>query len=250
MAAGKKYFIPLESNPALFTELIHDLGMSRRLAFHDLLTLSASGADADLLGFVPRPALALVVVVPAPDGYADRLAKEEEKDIPAHDKCGDDEDVMFYYQTIGNACGLYATLHAVSNGGARAFVEPNSHIARLIERCTPLDRAGRIAALESDERLAAVHAAVGARGNTAPPEDVTAEPPFAYMTFVKSAKSGRLYQLEGCRKGPVDLGCVLGPDEDLLCGKALDAVAAFARGAGRGADVGYSALVLSVTEGV
>lgn len=119
MAAGKKYFIPLESDPELFTELIHRLGMPKRLAFHDLLTLAPS--DTELLAFVPRPALALVVVIPAPDGYTVRLA-EEEKDVPAHDKKGDEEDAMFYQQTIVNACGLYATLHAVSNGDAREFV--------------------------------------------------------------------------------------------------------------------------------
>ncbi|KAI3338340.1 ubiquitin C-terminal hydrolase L3 [Ustulina deusta] len=245
MAAGKKYFIPLESNPELFTELIHTLGMSKRLAFHDLLTLSPS--DEDLLSFVPRPALALVLVIPAPEGYTARL-REEEKDVPPHGKKGDEEDVVFYHQTIGNACGLYATLHAVSNGEARAFVEPSTHLSRLIERCAPLDSAQRIEALESDEQLAAVHASVASRGNTAPPADITVEALFAYMTFVKSRMSGRLYQLEGCRKAPVDLDCVLREDEDLLSGKALDAVRKFVEDAGKGVAVGYSALALSVTE--
>ncbi|KAI0533517.1 ubiquitin C-terminal hydrolase L3 [Xylaria digitata] len=246
MAVGKKYFIPLESNPELFTELIHELGMSRRLAFHDLLTLSP--ADADLLASVPRPALALILVIPAPEGYTARL-RDEEKDVAPHDKKGDEEDVMFYHQTIGNACGLYATLHAVSNGDARAFVEPNSHIARLIEHCTPLCSAQRIEALESDAQLAAAHASVASRGNTAPPADITVEADFAYMTFVKSSKSGRLYQLEGCRKAPVYLGCVLDGSEDMLSRKALDAVGRFVQDAGKGVAVGYSALALSVTEG-
>ncbi|KAI0438725.1 Coproporphyrinogen III oxidase [Xylaria telfairii] len=238
------YFIPLESDPELFTELIHTLGMSSRLAFHDLLTLSPS--DGELLAPVPRPALALIFVIPAPDGYTVRLA-EEERDMPAHDKSGDEEDVVFFYQTIGNACGLYATLHAVSNGDARGFVEPNTHIARLIEQCAPLNRAQRIAALESDAELAAAHASVGPRGSTAPPADITEEPHFAYMTFVKSRKSGRLYQLEGCRKGPVDLGCVLSEEEDMLSEKALEAVRKFVEEAGKGVTVGYSAMALSVT---
>jgi ubiquitin carboxyl-terminal hydrolase L3 len=119
MAIDKKHFIPLESDPELFTELIHRLGMSKRLAFHDVLTLSPS--DGELLAFVPRPALALILVIPAPEGYTVRLG-EEEKDVAAHDKTGDEEDVVFYYQTIGHACGLYATLHAVSNGDARGLV--------------------------------------------------------------------------------------------------------------------------------
>lgn len=125
MAPGdKKHFIPLESNPALFTELIRALGMSRRLAFHDVLTLSPD--DAELLAFVPRPALALVLVVPAPAGYALRLEEEErEKDVGARDSGGGgdgDGDVVFFRQTIGNACGLFATLHAVCNGEARGFM--------------------------------------------------------------------------------------------------------------------------------
>ncbi|KAI8630778.1 ubiquitin C-terminal hydrolase L3 [Xylariaceae sp. FL1651] len=245
MATEKKWFIPLESNPELFTELIHRLGMSKRLAFHDLLTLSPS--ETDLLAFVPRPALALILVIPAPAGYTARLG-EEEKDIPAHDKKGDEEDVMFYYQTIGNACGLYALLHAVSNGDARGYIEPNTHISHLVTHCTPLDRAQRIAALEADERLAAAHASVGTRGDTAPPADITVHPDFAYMTFVKSSKSGRLYQLEGCRKGPVDLDCVLREDEDMLSEKALNAVKKFVEEEGKGIQVGYSAMALSVTE--
>lgn len=67
------------------------------------------------------------------------------------------------------------------------------------------------------------------------------------MTFVKSRKSGRLYQLEGCRKGPVDLGCVLSEEEDMLSEKALDAVKKFVEEAGKGVAVGYSAMTLSVT---
>lgn len=93
-----------------------------------------------------------------------------------------------------------------------------------------------------------MHASVASRGNTAPPADITVEALFAYMTFVKSRMSGRLYQLEGCRKAPVDLDCVLREDEDLLSGKALDAVRKFVEDAGKGVAVGYSALALSVTE--
>ncbi|KAI1745606.1 ubiquitin C-terminal hydrolase L3 [Xylaria scruposa] len=244
MATGKKHFIPLESDPVIFTDLIHTLGVSSRLAFHDLLTLSPS--DAELLAPVPRPALALILVIPAPEGYTVRLA-EEEKDIPVYDAKGDDEDAVFYEQTIGNACGLFAILHALSNGDARGFLEPNSHIARLVEHCAPLNRAQRIEALVSDEQLEAAHASVASRGSTAPPEDITKHAEGAYMTFVRSRKSGRLYQLESCRKGPVDLGCVLGEDEDMLSEKALNAVKKFVEEAGKGIAFGYSAMALSVS---
>ncbi|KAI1262305.1 ubiquitin C-terminal hydrolase L3 [Xylariaceae sp. FL1019] len=244
-----KYFIPLESNPELFTELIHRLGVSKNLSFFDLLTLSAS--DTYLLSFIPRPAHALILVIPAPMGYAKELDVVE-KDIPHHDKSGDEEDAMFYRQTIVNACGLYAILHAVSNGDTRKSVEPGSHIDQLISRCMPLKREERIASLESDDQLEAAHASVASRGDTAPPPDPTYEPQQAYMTFTKSSKTGHLHQLEGCRRGPIDLGVTLDYGEDMLSEKALTAVKKFVDEAGKGDDwygLGYSAMALCVTEG-
>jgi hypothetical protein len=52
-----KHFLPLESNPAVFNELIHLLGAEDEIAFEDVLTLD----DPEL---IPRPALAVVLVLP------------------------------------------------------------------------------------------------------------------------------------------------------------------------------------------
>ena len=113
----QKHFIPLESNPTLFTELAHRLGLSQDLAFHDVL----STEDADLLALVPRPTLALILVFPTSSSYETQLADEEKHNVD-YAKSGDEEDVMWYKQTINNACGLYGIMHAVSNGEAREFV--------------------------------------------------------------------------------------------------------------------------------
>ena len=48
----RKHYIPLESDPEIFTSLIHDLGFSEAVAFEDVLTLD----DPELIAFVPRPA--------------------------------------------------------------------------------------------------------------------------------------------------------------------------------------------------
>jgi len=114
--ANRKHFLPLESNPEVFTELSHRLGLSPSFAFHDVLSLD----DADLLAFVPRPALALVLVFPASGTYSADLA--EDKDTPEYSLCGDDEDAVWFKQTIHNACGLYGILHALSNGAARDHI--------------------------------------------------------------------------------------------------------------------------------
>jgi ubiquitin carboxyl-terminal hydrolase L3 len=116
MAYGKHY-IPLESNPVLFTHLINQIGVSPILAFHDVLSVD----DPELLAITPRPALALVLVFPTSSDYEKNL-EEQGRLIPDHYETGDGENVMWYKQPINNACGLYAILHAVSNGDARDFI--------------------------------------------------------------------------------------------------------------------------------
>ena len=113
----RKHYTALESNPDLFTELVHALGLSSALEFHDVLSLD----DAELLALVPRPTLALILVFPTSSDYETEIANKD-KDAIQYVKSGEDEDVVWYKQTINNACGLYGILHAVSNGAARDFI--------------------------------------------------------------------------------------------------------------------------------
>lgn len=116
----RKHYIPLESNPDLFTQLVHKLGVSRSLAFVDVLSID----DPDLLAFIPRPALALVLVFPTSDVYENEITKEDA--IKAEYSGRGEEDVIWFKQTINNACGLYGILHAVSNGEARNFIREST----------------------------------------------------------------------------------------------------------------------------
>jgi ubiquitin carboxyl-terminal hydrolase L3 len=114
----RKHFIPLESNPEVFTELIHRLGVPQSFEFQDVFSLH----DAGLL---PRPAYALVLVFPTTDAYEKRV-REEDNHLEPYQRNGADDDVLFFKQTINNACGLYAILHAVCNGGATAELSMQS----------------------------------------------------------------------------------------------------------------------------
>lgn len=109
-----KHFIPLESNPEVFTELIHKLGITNSLSFQDVLSLD----DPELLGFLPRPVHALILVFPTTEAY---MRRREVEDFEAKDYLdgADEKDVVFFRQTINNACGLYAILHAFCNGETR-----------------------------------------------------------------------------------------------------------------------------------
>lgn len=108
-----KHFIPLESNPEVFTELAHKLGLSASLEFEDVFSL-----DEELLALVPRPVLGLILVFPTTEEY-EKKVEDEDALLESFQSSEQSEDVVFFKQTINNACGLYAILHTVCNGEAR-----------------------------------------------------------------------------------------------------------------------------------
>lgn len=211
--ASAPAFIPLEANPQLMTTLLHTLGVSPALAVHDVYSLT----DPDLLAFIPRPALALLLVFPVSATYeSHRLA--EDALVPAYTGRGADEPVLWFRQTIRNACGLMGLLHAAANGAARGFVEAGSDLERIIQEATPLGPEERASLLEGEESLARAHRAAAEKGDTAAPgaeDDVELH----YVCFVKG-NDGRLWELDGRRKGPLERG-VLASGEDVLSEKAL-----------------------------
>ncbi|CAK3915949.1 Ubiquitin carboxyl-terminal hydrolase isozyme L3 [Lecanosticta acicola] len=212
-AKGKKTFVPLENNPEVFTELVHRLGVSPMVAFYDIYSID----DPDLLGFVPRPAHALIFIAPTPIYNKVRDKYDGPKNI-TYDACGEAEPVMWFRQTIGHACGLYSIVHAVGNGSARQFITPDSLIDGLLKKALPLKRVERADVLYHSEELERAHMACAVKGDSLAP---SAEEPvgFHFITFVKG-KDGNLWELEGSwnpiNRGPLD------ESEDMLSDKALD----------------------------
>ncbi|PQE06713.1 Ubiquitin carboxyl-terminal hydrolase isozyme L3 protein [Rutstroemia sp. NJR-2017a BBW] len=211
---GKKAFVPLENNPEVMTSLTHTLGLSTTLSFHDVFSID----DPSLLSFIPRPALALLLVFPVSKTYEEFRVKED-KDRVEYTGKGPDEPVIWYKQTIRNACGLIGLLHAVSNGGARGLVEPNTSLSTLLHDAIPLSPLERADLLYNSSALEAAHQQAASQGETAAPnaeDDVDLH----FVCFVKDAQN-RLWEMDGRRKGPVELG-QLGEEDDVLCQKALD----------------------------
>ena len=64
---------PLESNPEIFTQYLHQLGMSNQWAIGEVF-----GFDEELLAFLPQPVIAIIVNI-------ERLKKEEDKDKGSED---------------------------------------------------------------------------------------------------------------------------------------------------------------------
>lgn len=212
---GKKVFIPLENNPEVFNKLIHNLGVSEKLGFYDVYSID----EPDLLAMIPRPVHALIFITPAPMYYRVRENDPGSEEL-TYDGSGPDEPVTWYKQTIGNACGLIALLHSVSNGSAKEFIVPGSDLDNLLKQALPLKPLPRADLLYNSAELEKAHMAAAVTGDTVAP--ASQEPVgYHFISFVKG-ENGHLYDLEGGWGGPIDRG-VLADDEDLLSDKALEA---------------------------
>ncbi|KAF2659201.1 cysteine proteinase [Lophiostoma macrostomum CBS 122681] len=235
-----KRFVPLENNPEVMSELVHKLGLSQKLAFHDVFSID----DPDLLAFVPRPAYALLLIFPVSATY-EKFRVQEDKEKQEYEGHGPDEEVIWYKQTIGNACGLIGVLHGVSNGAARSLIEPDSNLAKLLNDAIPLKPLQRADLLYESQALETAHQSAAATGDTAAPSaDDNVD--LHYVCFVKSEKD-RLWEMDGRRKGPLDRG-ELAADEDVLSEKALElGVRSFLKREAEagGGDLRFSLIVLA-----
>jgi ubiquitin carboxyl-terminal hydrolase L3 len=78
-------------------------------------------------------------------------------------------------------------------------------------------------ALEDDEALEQAYAQVARKGDTQAPDNPEDWVDYHYVCFVKSHANSHLYQLDGDRKQPIDLG-VMAAEDDVLSDKCLSVV--------------------------
>ena len=217
-----KAFVPLENNPEVMTTLVHELGLSPTLQFHDVYSLT----EPSLLAFLPRPALALLLVFPVTATY-EKHRQDEDYSKQDYDGSGDGEDVVWFKQTIKNACGLIGLLHSVTNGPAREQIVENSDLHRLLKEAIPLKPTERAELLYKSQALEAAHQTAAQKGDTSAPT-ADAKVDLHFVAFVKD-KSGDLWELDGRRKGPINRGN-LGSEDDVLSEKGQElGVQAFLR---------------------
>ena len=216
---GQKQFVPLENNPLIFTDLVHKLGVSSDLEFHDIYSID----EPDLLALVPRPVHAIIFIAPA-DVYHRLRAQDTAAGLGTkkltYDGAGNQEPVIWFKQTIGHACGLIALLHSVCNGPAKQYIAHGSILDKILKEITPLKPLPRADVLYKSDALEEAHMSVAFKGDSKAP--LAAEPNgYHFISFVRG-KNGHLYELEGSWNGPIDRA-VLDEDDDVLSEKALEA---------------------------
>ncbi|KAF8635341.1 hypothetical protein AX15_000460 [Amanita polypyramis BW_CC] len=219
-------WIPLESNPDVFNLWAEKAGLvTSQACFHDVY-----GLDEELLALVPKPVKAVILLFPLDsETKAEREAEDEvlaKESQPLLDKT-----ILWIKQTIGNACGTMALLHALAN--TDVTITPESPLAQFIDQCkdkTPLERAQH---LETTPLFGKIHAEMATTGGqTAVPTNLDTDLHFtcfvaapsqaerdaatetaAISSGVDPDESGekvkssmRLIELDGGRRGPVDRG--------------------------------------------
>lgn len=213
-------WVPLENNPDVLSAFAYRLGLSHSLAFHDVYSL-----DPEVRSFLPDPVLALLLVFPITERY-ESAKREQDAGKQAYDglRGPSATQVMWYKQTIGNACGTMALLHAISNGPARKSIASDSPLGRLLPQLQTKDTNERIQLIEGSRAIEDIHAAIAQEGATAPPpaED---EVDLHFVCFVKG-DDGTLYELDGRRVGPI-AHTKLNQKEDMLSPKAVEIVRQF-----------------------
>jgi ubiquitin carboxyl-terminal hydrolase L3 len=189
------------------------LGLSPTLEFHDVYSLDSQAELAQ----IPRPALALLVIIPLTTSWAQNR-ETEDADKEAYTGYGADEPVIWFKQTIGHACGSIGLLHSVINGPAVGFIIPGSDLDKIRKDAIPLPMNERAEMLYNNTAFETAHKSAEQDGDSYTDEEVKRGGGH-FVSFVKSG--GKLWELEGNRKGPLERG-TLGEDEDVLSPRALE----------------------------
>lgn len=190
-----KRVIPLESNPEIFNGLAHKIGLSPVILFHDVYSIT----DPDLLAFLPQPVFGIMMLFPITESYEQHRKEQDAKNT------NDSKQVTWFKQTIGNGCGLYALLHLVSNLPQDFIMQDLALNKLLLLQIGPDTTVEEAAALvELLEQSIQLDSNYGNQGQTEAPS-ATDSVEYHFIAYVKG-RDNHLYELDGRRSGPVDLG--------------------------------------------
>jgi len=150
---------------------------------------------------IPQPCLAFILLHKITDTVeAFRLKEEEELANNTRP-----ENVFWMKQTIGNACGTIAIMHALANLRQQCGLSADGKLAEFLDEVkadTP-EETGR--KLEASEEIANLHAStsIAANNQTAAPDaEQKLDDHFIALIHV----DGSIYELDGRKNRPINHG--------------------------------------------
>ncbi|XP_048778770.1 ubiquitin carboxyl-terminal hydrolase-like isoform X2 [Ostrea edulis] len=139
---------------------------------------------------VPRPVAAVVLLYPITE-------KSEATRIGEYKT---DSGLYFVKQTIRNACGTIAIVHALANNEKNITFKDDKYFTKFLKNTANMTADERAEFLQADQDMGLAHDDTAQEGQTkAPPSDSKVNTHF--VSFV--CKDGGLYQLNGRDEAPV-----------------------------------------------
>eukprot|EP00382_Lankesteria_abbotti_P005085 CAMPEP_0113848028 /NCGR_PEP_ID=MMETSP0372-20130328/2223_1 /TAXON_ID=340204 /ORGANISM="Lankesteria abbotti" /LENGTH=186 /DNA_ID=CAMNT_0000817413 /DNA_START=176 /DNA_END=736 /DNA_ORIENTATION=- /assembly_acc=CAM_ASM_000359 len=172
----KKKWLPLESNPEVIESYGLKLGMSDVLSMADVY--STDDWALETLTGQPVAFLFLYPITPASEAARKEVIDKisfEGQEPPS---------IWFTRQTVGNACGTVALLHAVANLKSRFPPQPKSFFDSFLTSTALMSPDDRAVALESDNDLESAHRSVETQGQSEV-KDVDAKVNEHFVAFVE-----------------------------------------------------------------
>ncbi|XP_063704725.1 ubiquitin carboxyl-terminal hydrolase [Culicoides brevitarsis] len=187
-------WLPLESNSEVLTKYIQKLGVSDKFMIADVL-----GLDKELLEFLPQPVSALIFLFPCNEKF-EKYREDEDKALKANPpECP--KDLFFMKQTIHNACGTIALVHAILNNPQIELKD--GVLANYFNKTKDLSPDERGKLLEGDSAFTNTHEELAKEGQTAAP-DLSTKVNHHFIALVH--KNGELYELDGRKSFPIKHG--------------------------------------------
>ncbi|XP_025423713.1 ubiquitin carboxyl-terminal hydrolase isozyme L5 [Sipha flava] len=184
----------IESDPGVFTELIRELGVSGAQV-EELWTL-----DSSLFNTI-KPVHGLIFLF--------RWIGEDQPDGPIV-RDSRIEKIFFAQQVINNACATQAILSVLFNC-RHPDIDLGTTLSEFKEFSQKFDANMKGLALSNSQKIRTVHNSFG-RSNSIFEFDDSAKPKSksdeAYHFVAIVPIEGRLYELDGLKEGPIDLGLI------------------------------------------
>lgn len=201
---------PLESNPEVFTDYLHKIGLSKSYGIGEVF-----GFDEELLSFLPRPIHGVIVAFERLNRDSD-ISKGNEQHV---------SKVDFYMDQTGsldNACGIIACLHAIFNNNSEdghdsMLVDGDSVLKKFRETTKNQTPAERCVTLEDSTDFKEIHTSFAMQGQSAAITSDQGKVQHHFVAFVVT-KDGQLVELDGTKRGPL----LLGDCDDVLRGSIAE----------------------------
>lgn len=178
---------PLESDPSIFNQYFHSLGLKKDIKFKEMIAL----VDYKEFLIISGPLLGVILNYSREEN-ATKIEYPEKKDTPYF---------MKQTEVLDDACGLIASLHCFGNAkkGKLEF-EPGSILDNYFKKSRSLSPLDRALLLEKDNSFKKAHKSFAQKGQTDVKEQVNKGFVGHYVCFMNI--DGKLVRFDGLKDAP------------------------------------------------